>query len=1124
MRREVDVGNFDFLLNNKNYKDFAEACVDAERSLIISTVNAASATRRALELAVKWVYKVDTDLSLPYRDNLSSLTRHKDFVDIIDPGLDELILYIIKLGNLATHTNKKIDKQKAVASLRNLFAFVDWIDYCYGDAYVERTYNEGLIPSLDSVREKINKSETEELARKREEEVDKALVDQREETPDNLQEKLVDNKNKNQKDVNLTYKIDPRTEALTRKEFIDVDLELAGWQINKNVLFEVEIDGMPNTSGKGYVDYVLYGKDGLPLALVEAKKTSVDPKAGAHQALLYAECLEKKYGRRPFYFNSNGFVTWFTDDESQRIVSGFYSQDDLQRLMDRRHLARSLATYFINDDITNRYYQRDAVDATIEALRNKRRSALLVMATGTGKTRTAISIVDILTRANAVTNILFLADRTALVNQAMRNFNSLLPDLSLANLTEAKKNSKDIKTSRMIFSTYQTMINSIDNVLDDKGDRLFTVGHFDLIIIDEAHRSIYQRYKDVFDYFDAKVIGLTATPRDDIDRNTYEIFHLEDNAPTYAYEYEEAVRDGYLVPYNRIEAVLEFPSEGIDYGSLSPEEKERFNQIFGPESEGLDISGSAINKWVFSQSTIDLVINHFMERGIRDSSGNEIGKTIVFAKNQIHADLIKERFDILYPEKGPEYAEVITHTVTYAQDLIDRFSVKDKLPQIAISVNMLDTGIDVPEVVNLVFFKDMFSKIMFMQMIGRGTRLCKDLFGPGLYKKDFLIFDYGGNFERFTNGAPIVNPPLMKSLTERIFATKSKIVKELQNLKYQEDAYKELRSDFVGELLNEIRVLNTKSFRVRKHIESVVKYKKIESWTSLNNEDISLLEDEVAPLIIPSKDHELTQRFDVYVLSLGLAILEGGTNTGLIRIIRESCQELAKHGSIPAVAQERNLIIDVGGEEYWKDINLVKLEDMRLRIRDLLPIIEGGPKSKYFVDFEDTILSIEEHGTEFFANDLSSYKEKVENYIKLSVKDDKVLQKIYRNEKLSHDDIASIEKILWQDLGTREDYEKEFGDMKILRLIRKINGLDEEAVRQAFADFHKSTNLNYIQSRFLSTVMDYIMKNGYLDLRDFQNEPFKSLGSISKIFDENRNDLNSILNIIKEINYYADVA
>ena len=1023
------MGNFDFLLNNKNYKDFAEACVDAERSLIISTINAASATRRALELAVKWVYKVDTDLSLPYRDNLSSLTRHKDFIDIIDPGLDELILYIIKLGNLATHTNKKIDKQKAVASLRNLFAFVDWIDYCYGDSYVERTYDEGLIPSLDSVREKLNKSETEDLNRKREEEVDKALVDQRQETPDDLQEKLVENKNKNQNNSDILYKIDPRTEALTRKEFIDVDLELAGWQINKNVIFEVEIDGMPNTSGKGYVDYVLYGEDGLPLALVEAKKTSVDPKAGAHQALLYVECLEKKYGRRPFYFNSNGFVTWFTDDESQRLVSGFYSQDDLQRLMDRRHLKKSLASYSINDDITNRYYQRDAVDASIEAFRNNRRSALLVMATGTGKTRTAISIVDILTKANAVTNILFLADRTALVNQAMRNFNSLLPDLSLANLTEAKKNSKDIRSSRMIFSTYQTMINSIDNVLDDKGDRLFTVGHFDLIIIDEAHRSIYQRYKDVFEYFDAKVLGLTATPRDDIDRNTYEIFHLEDNDPTYAYEYEEAVKDGYLVPYNRIETVLEFPSEGIHYSNLTPEEKERFDGIFGPDDEGFDISGSDVNRWVYSISTVDIVINDLMERGIKNSSGNEIGKTIVFAKNQLHAELIKERFDILYPEKGPEYAQVITHIVTYAQDLIDRFSVKDKLPQVAISVNMLDTGIDVPEVVNLVFFKDLFSRIMFMQMIGRGTRLCKDLFGPGLDKKDFLIFDYGGNFKRFTDGSPVVNPPLVKSLSERIFASKVKIVMILQNLKYQEDSYKKIRDDYVSELINEIRALDTNSFRVRKRIEVVSKFKKMEAWTNLNNQDILQLEDEVAPIIIPPKDHEMIQRFDLSVLSLALAILEGGTSKSLIRLIRETCNDIMKHGNISAVFDEKDFIIDVAGEDFWKDIDFLKLEDMRLRIRNLVPLIEVGPKSKYYVDFEDTIISVEEHGTEFFANDLSSYREKVENYIKISVKDDEVLQKIYRNEILSHDDISSLEKILWQDLGTREDYEKEFGDM-----------------------------------------------------------------------------------------------
>lgn len=1123
MRREVEMGNFDFLLKNNDYKDFAEACVDAEKSLIISTVNAASATRRALELAVKWVYKIDIDLRLPYRDNLSSLTSHEDFLDIIDPGLSDLIHYIIKLGNLALHTNKKIDKVKAVASLRNLFAFVDWIDYCYGDKYVERKFDESLLPGLESARERIKKSETEKLASEMENQVDKPLICQRKETPDDLQEKLSHNKNKNHENSFVNFEIDPITEALTRKEFIDVDLELAGWKLNKNVLFEVQLEGMPNYSGTGYADYVLYGKDGVPLAVVEAKKTSRDPKVGMHQALLYAECLEKKYGRRPFYFNTNGFRTWFTDDESQRIVSGFYSQEDLQRLMDRRHLKKSLGSYSIDENITNRYYQKDAVGATVDSFRNKRRAALLVMATGTGKTRTAISIVDILTKANAVTNILFLADRTALVNQAMRNFNSLLPDLSLTNLTEAKRNNSEVKTSRMIFSTYQTMINSIDKTLDEKGDRLFTVGHFDLIIIDEAHRSIYQRYKDIFDYFDAKIIGLTATPRDDIDRNTYEIFMLENNAPTFAFEYEEAVKGGFLVPYNAIEAKLKLPTEGIDYKNLSPEERERYDEIFG-EDENIDIDGSAINSWIFNNETIDLVLKHFMEKGIKDSSGNEIGKTIIFAKNQNHADMIKKRFDILFPEKGPDYAQIITYSVNYSQDLIDRFSVKEKLPQVAISVNMLDTGIDVPEVVNLVFFKVLLSKIMFMQMIGRGTRLCKDLFGPGLDKKDFLIFDYGGNFERFTEGQSIYNPTIVKSLTERLFIVKAQIAMELQDLRYQDENYKNIRESYVKDLSSSVKALDINSFRVRKNIDSVVKFKKKESWNKLNISDQGILEEKIAPIIPSSKDHELIQRFDVLVLNLGLCILRGQTNTRIIKTIRETCKALSKLGSIAAVAENRVLINDVSGEDYWKDINFLKLEDMRVRLRNLMPLIEGGSRKNYYVDFDDQILSVKERGTEFFANDLSSYREKVENYIRFKAKDDEVLQKIYKNEKLSDKDIVSLEKILWKDLGTKDDYVKEFGDIKILKLIRKINGLEEKAVRKAFAEFHESKNLNHLQSRFLLTVIDYIVKNGYLDLHDFQEEPFKSLGSISKIFEENRSELNSILSIIKEINYYADVA
>ncbi len=1117
-------GNFDFLLQNSYYDDFASACVEAERSMLISTVSAVAASRRAMELIIKWIYKVDKSISLPlYGDSLMDMMANPDFVDNLDnPELLDFLHLIRKLGNKAIHGGGTISKLKAMTILRALFDFVDFIECAYGEAgYEKRYFDEDKVPTTDDLKDFMSQKEARGLEDKYQVKNDKTLSEEREDTSDKIQDEIEKNKEEAKTDPTRTYRVDPYTEAQTRKEFIDLDLELAGWVMGENLLAEVPVKGMPTESGDGFADYVLYGKDGKPLAVVEAKKTQKDPRVGSHQAKLYASCLEKQYGRSPFYFFTNGFTTYFVDDDGQRKVSGFYSQEDLQRLMDRRSIADSLTSYSIDPNIAGRTYQKEAIRASIDSFRDKRRAVLLVMATGTGKTRTAISIVDILTKANWAKNVLFLADRTALVNQAKKNFAKLLPSLSVASLTEAKRNKAEfIKDSRMVFSTYQTMINSIDDMVDEKGDRVFTVGYFDLIIIDEAHRSIYQKYKAIFDYFDARIVGLTATPRDDIDKNTYDVFNLENQVPTYAYSLEEAIASHYLVNYYAIEARLKLPTSGLSYKELDQEEKEEFEKIFGEDAKDSDVAGSAFNNWLFNIDTVDKVIRHFMKEGIKTGTGDDIGKTIVFAKNQTHANFIKERFDILYPEKGPDYARVITYDINYAQDLIDRFSVKEELPQIAISVNMLDTGIDVPEVVNLVFFKDLYSKIMFSQMIGRGTRLCPDLFGPGRDKTHFLIFDYGGNFERFGGGEQKAEAKVQKSLTANIFNTRVQLIMYLQDENYKDESYQSYRAELVKDCLKKIRGLDDRAYDVIMNREYVIRYRNKEAFESIEPVDYKNINDHISDLIIKEKSHELSQLFDLNMLKIELDLITGAVHPNRFRMLVTTAEGLSHKANVKKVREKIDYINQILEPEFKDKLDILIIEDLRKNLRDLIPLLERVAQEKYYSNFTDDLEAHEPTTPSINVVDLRPYDKKLEDYIKEKAHDDEVLQKIYTNEDLDERDFKKLEKILWQDLGTKEDYIKIYGENSIYKILRGLVGLDKKKIRENFEEIFDKYELNNQQALFIKTIMAYFEKNGYLELGEIQKDPFKSIGKLAQVFSQNKDQAMEIVEIINRLNRY----
>ena len=1106
--------NFDFLKSKQIFQSFAGSAVEAEKSLLVSPATCAILSRRAVELAVKWVYSYDNDLTVPYQDNISSLIHEPTFRQVIDPSLFQLMKYIISLGNKAVHTNANISRSEAVLSLRNLHEVVRWIDYCYADEYTCSEFDESIL--LTGEEKRTRPQELQDLY-DRLSSKDKHLEEIRKENEE-LRKAMTAHRKQNTE--NYDFEVDKISEAETRKRYIDIELALAGWEIGKDCIVEVEVTGMPNATGLGYVDYVLYGNNGRPLAVVEAKRSSRDANDGSHQAELYADCLHNQYGQRPLIFTTNGFEIEFTDDTegySKRSVSGIFTKDELQLIVDRRSSKVAFTNAVINDNISNRYYQKEAIMSVCDAIDTKQRKMLLVMATGSGKTRTAISIVDVLMRHNYVKNILFLADRKALVKQAKKNFNNLLPSLTLCNLLD-EKDGNMVEQARMIFSTYPTMMNAIDDTKKKNGKKLFTPGHFDLIIIDESHRSIYKKYADIFEYFDAMLLGLTATPKDDIDKNTYSIFELESGVPTFAYELEKAVEDEYLVDYKTIEVKSKIMEEGIHYDDLSEEEKEEFERTFEDDETIEDrVSNNAINEWLFNADTIDMVLNELMEKGLKVEGGDKVGKTIIFAKNSTHAKAIVERFNKIYPEYGSHFIKQIDYSVDYVDNLIDNFSTKDKMPQIAVSVDMLDTGIDIPELLNLVFFKKVRSKAKFWQMIGRGTRLCEDLLGPGIDKEGFLIFDFCNNFEFFRANPKGMESGIGESLTEKIFNTKVEIVKELQDIKYQEEDYIRYREEVLEELVNYVRSLNPDSFRVRMHQRYVETYKNKDVWQNLGVGSIAELKEHIAPLITLLDEDELAKRFDYLIYTVNLAYLQKKNPSKPIKSIVKTAEELSKLGTIPQVMEQKYIIEKVQTDEFWESADVLELEEVRLALRELIKFIERKKQKIYFTNFKDEILEVNENNAMYNANDLKDYKKKVEHYLKAH-QDELAIYKLRNNKQLTKEDLKTLERIMWEELGTKADYEKEYGDTPVNKLVRKLVGLDRGAANEAFSNFLSEEKLNVVQIRYVKLIVDYIVANGMIeDNRVLMEEPFRSLGSITTLFKDNMEDAREIMGIIQQI-------
>ncbi len=896
------------------------------------------------------------------------------------------------------------------------------------------------------------------------------------------------------------------SEAITRRCLIDYMLNEAKWDIltvkgdiqGGKACIEVKVDGMPTESGIGYCDYVLFSKGGKPLAVIEAKSTIHDSVKGREQAVIYANCLEAKYGVRPVIYYTNGYKTWVIDGMGypDRKVISFHSHDDLEYLIQKRGRA-DITDLTIDDAITNRQYQKTAIKSLVEWLNMKHRRGLLVLATGTGKTRVSISLCKLLTNNNWIKKVLFLADRTDLVKQARKSYEALLPSESMTSLSDDAE--PDLE-ARFVFSTYQTMINYINDV-----DVKFSVGHFDLIIIDEAHRSVFGTYKTIFDYFDSLLIGLTATPRDEIDRSTFTLLELDNNEPNFEYTFDEAVKDGYLVPYKAKVHNSKIINNGIKYNDLTEEQRNELEKVWEYEKmlKGIpqdkeyhrDIEGNEIFRYLINDDTIDNVLTELMNSGLKIKSGEDIGKTIIFAYNHKHAERIVERFRALYPNRGPHYCELIDNQVKNHSELIENFKVPDMMPQIAVSVDMLDTGIDVPEVLNLVFFKIVKSKIKFEQMIGRGTRLCANIFGQEKDKKEFYIFDWCGNFEYFSENPETISATNSKSLTERLFALRLDIAKELQSADHQEKDYDRNMHDELKTMLHQqVNSIVKERKDAREYWNIIEPFRDKDSWTYLSENDVTRLKN-IGKLIPEDGDEEKAKQFDVVMLHLQLAHINSTVRVGQFRqVVVNIAASLEKKGTIPAVMEHIDIIRKVQKPQFWEHESLDSLECVRMELRSLIKLLEDSrKKEKFIIDIEDPYETVEGVDDVVIT---STYKQRVVDYLYNNT-NNATLRKIKDFEQLTHDDIVELERIFFEELGTKEDYNKlaEGHPYKnnVAAYIRVINGIDRKKALQIYRNFIQDTNLTANQELYLKNILDYVSENGDIETRNFTEYPLKSL-------------------------------
>jgi type I restriction enzyme R subunit len=1122
----------------------------AEERVFIEPVSTASYCRLVLEECMYLMYDLE-HIEKPFNTELVNLMNEEGIKNAIPYQLREGLHIVRKTGNNAAHFGNRITSKEALISIRYIYDFTKWFALNYSKSAPElpNLFDDLKIPKLGEKQRLIREQQQEqekvyqqllEQVAKLQEEKESILAKAQESESTlaafKLQTEQAVAQLKKQKQSRLKPIATEFTEAQTRQHLIDVDLKEAGWfTLTEGRDLEYPVTGMPvtadNPRGNGFVDYVLWDDNGKPLALIEAKRTTKDVEIGKHQATLYANCLEKMHGQRPIIFYTNGYETKIWEDtfySSPRRVYGFYTKEELQWLIQKRDTIKDIRKATINTAIANRPYQFEAINRVAETfvtdgsngLCGNKRRALLVMATGSGKTRTAAALVDVLFKNNWVKRVLFLADRNALVRQAKNNFSEYLPDLSSIDLTEEKEND----TTRLVFSTYPSMMNRIDSIRNAE-ERFYGVGHFDLIIVDEAHRSIYNRYKAIFDYFDASVVGLTATPKDGIDHNTFELFGCSNEDPTFLYELHQAVPQ-YLNPYKNIDITTNFLREGIKYKDLTDKEKEKFEQTFEDKTTGLfpeEIRANAMNKWLFNKDTVNKVLDALMLHGLKIEGGDKLGRTIIFAVNQNHAKFIVDCFTERYPDKPAGFISMIHNEVSHAQSLIDAFcdKYKENNPQIAVSVDMMDTGIDAVRILNLVFFKVVRSYAKFWQMIGRGTRLCEDVFGPNQPKDHFLIFDVCGNFDFFEVQKQGKETKIGKPITQQIFESRVHLSRLLTETDEEGDI--ELSNSLRDLLHKSITQLDKSRFQVAMNLKYVDEFSSRTRWNNLDSSDVHILEEYLSDLPIPESINEMARRFDLMMLKLQMAtLMMSGTKKKFEETLIDIAEGLSLKYTIPAVLRSKPLIESIKKQDFYKGISQKKLDSVREELRELVQYLESSNRAIIYTNLQDSDVIISVNEPDLSSNYGASYRRRVESFIREN-KHQLTISKLQTNEPITAKELKVLEDILFDgdERGTRSDFVKEFGEEPLGVFIRGIIGLDVKAAQNAFAEFLQAGSLRADQMTFIQNIITYLTKNGTIEPSMLFEPPFTDMNDQGLLGLFNDGDAHKVISIIERINENA---
>ncbi len=1074
----------------------------AEQILYLDPGSAITRLRGFAEEVTKEIYDIDGLPKLPMA-NFMELLKNDAFIHVTESSLRDFLHYLRKEGNDTAHGGEG-DLKKAVAALGvahqlGQYMAVNYYGFTHADLHVfvcpeQNAATSGMSSKeLEKILEE-NRAKQEQLSR--ELELERKARQHAEATAEKLQ---VARARSQQTANSLAW-----DENQTRKMLIDTQLVAAGWDLSdpEQVGVEIEVLYQPTASGIGYADYVLWGDDGNPLAVIEAKRSRENMQKGREQARYYAEGLAKQFNcPTPIVFYTNGYEICIWDTKqynAYRQVFGFYSKNSLMFLhYQHQHKDKNLETLNPDLSITDRAYQIEAIKSVTHRIQNQRRKALIVQATGTGKTRVAIALVALLLKARWVKRVLFLCDRKELRRQADNAFKHHLASEPRCVVGDSNKIDQ---SARIFVATYPGMMNRFSQL---------DVGFFDLIIADESHRSIYNKYRDIFDYFDALQVGLTATPVKFIARNTFDLFGCENGDPTFNFDLAEAIahEPRYLNPFRVKEFTTEFLRDGIHYKDLTPEQQAQLEDDLGiEEAQNVHFKGKEIGKKIFSESTDCQILENLMTNGIKDATQSLVGKSIIFAQSQEHAEHLESMFVKLYPQYGTKVCKVIHNKVDRPEARIDEFKNPENPFRIAISVDMLDTGIDVPEVVNLVFARPVKSWVKFWQMIGRGTRLCENLFGPGKDKEEFLIFDHYGNFQYFDEEYTEADVVASRSLLQTVFDARLALADSAMK-KASVNAF-ELA---VALLKADICDLPEDAIAVRRELRLVKLLQESDMLSQMAASTRHALEKTIAPLMDsrPLKDIDASL-FDRLIAELQTAhLLASSELENLKAELIAAVQNLAV--TINEVRLKGDELDAVQSHDYWAHLSVARLEQTRLELRAIMKFKKRSIGPSYTTPATSTVddgVQVNERTVTLNSNDAFVYRKRLKEILDAMLEKNPVLQKIYKNVPVTEDELTSLTStVLTQYPGVDPRVLNEFYGRSPQQLnitLCQLVGLDAKEVDHCFTAFLQKSQLTYQQTQYLNQLKIFIARHGRIQLAELYEGPFERIsnGNGLEIFDE----------------------